>query len=111
MCAPSVIADDWITKGCHIKVNGIELAVRPDHLGRVAFRSVFSAPPPAAVNDAIRIALRDCLPNPDVRRAWIRSIEGAMVHLISQSGVLRELALGRMAELSFLKIALARIEG
>jgi hypothetical protein len=111
MCAPSVVADDWITKGCHIKVNGIELAVRPDHRGSIVFQSVFSTPSSAAVNEAIRTALRDCLPDPDVRRAWIRKVEGAMVHLISESGDLREKALGRLAELNFLMVALKRFAG
>lgn len=110
MCAPSVVADDWISKGCHITVNGIELAVRPDHLGGVMFGSVFSALPPLAVDEAIRVAFRDCLPDPNVRRAWIKRIDGAMVHLYSHSGVLREIALGRLAELKFLRVALARIK-
>jgi hypothetical protein len=110
MCAPSVVADDWISKGCHIKVNGIELAVRPDHLGGVVFGSVFSALPQLAVEEAIRMALRDCLTDARVRHAWIKRIDGAMVHLYSHSGVLREIALGRLAELHFLRIALARIK-
>jgi hypothetical protein len=29
MCHPSVISDDWVTKGFHLHVEGIELAVRP----------------------------------------------------------------------------------
>jgi hypothetical protein len=59
MCLASVVADDWITKGCHINVDGIELALRPDHNGGVVFRAVFSSPNTAAVNAAIRRAERD----------------------------------------------------
>jgi hypothetical protein len=110
MCTPSVVADDWITKGCHIQVNGVELAVRPNHLGGIVFEPVFSSVPLRMVEEAKRIALGECLPDPYVRRLWLKRIEGAMVHLISHSGVLREIALGRLAELNFLKIALRRME-
>jgi len=44
MCVPSVVADDWIIKGCHIHVNGIELALHPNHTGGAVFSSVFSSP-------------------------------------------------------------------
>jgi hypothetical protein len=109
MCAPSVVADDWIEKGCHIHVNGIELCVRPDHQGRITFKSFFAVPQDVA-DGAIRTAIDDCLPDQRVRRQWIRSIDRAMVHLYSQSGRLRALALGRMAELHFLRTALRRME-
>jgi hypothetical protein len=52
MCVPSVVADDWITKGCHIRVDRIELALRPNHLGGVVFSSVWDlAGPGRAVTD------------------------------------------------------------
>jgi hypothetical protein len=108
MCVPSVVADDWITKGCHIHVDGIELAMRPNHLGGVVFASVFSSPSEAAVDAAIYRARNECLPNDDERRQWIQNIQRAKGHLISQRGVLRTLALGRVAELHFLEIALRR---
>lgn len=108
MCVPSVVADDWISKGCHIHVDGIELAVRPDHLGGVVFRSVFSSPNDATVQTAIRRAREECLSDDDVRKRWIQSIQRAKVHLMSHSGVLRRLAVGRVAELNFLEIALRR---
>jgi hypothetical protein len=110
MCAPSVVADDWIIKGCHIHVNGIELCVRPDHRGEVIFVSFFGSVPQNSVNEAIRIASNDCLPDQRVRRQWISSIERAMVHLFSQSGELRGVALGRLAELHSLRTALRRME-
>jgi hypothetical protein len=108
MCVPSVVADDWISKGCHIHVDGIELAVRPDHLGGVVFFSVFSSPAVAAVETAIHRATEECLPDHDVRERWIDSIQRAKVHLMSHRGVLRPLAVGRVAELHFLEIALRR---
>ncbi len=109
MCAPSVVADDWIQKGCHIRVNGVELCVRPDHQSRVIFKSFFSVPQDVA-DAAIRTAIDDCLPDQLVRSQWISSIDRAMVHLYSYSGQLRAVALGRMAELHFLRTALKRME-
>ena len=108
MCVPSVVADDWISKGCHIHVDGIELALHPDHLGGVVFSSVFSSPGDAAIEAAKRRAREECLPDNDERNRWIQSIQRAKVHLISHRGRLRELALGRVAELHFLEIALRR---
>jgi hypothetical protein len=108
MCVPSVVADDWISKGCHIHVDGIELALRPDHLGGVAFSSVFSSPGEAAVAAAIHRATEECLPDNDERKRWIESIQRAKIHLMSHRGVLRPLAVGRVAELHFLEIALRR---
>lgn len=108
MCVPSVVADDWVVKGCHIHVDGIELALRPDHLGGFEFFTVFSSPPAASVETAIHRAREECLPNNDVRERWIRSIQRARVHLMSHRGVLREVAVGRLAELHFLEIALRR---
>jgi hypothetical protein len=108
MCVPSVVADDWITKGCHIHVDGIELALRPDHQGDVVFSSVFSYPAEAAVEAAKRRAREECLANRDQRKRWLESVQRAMVHLVSHRGALRELAIGRLAELHFLEIALTR---
>jgi hypothetical protein len=108
MCLPSVVADDWIVKGFHIHVDGIELVLRPDHLGRVKFVSFFSGPSDSDVKDAIRRATQECLPNADMRKRWLGSIRRARVHLISQRGALRELATGRVAEMHFLQIALER---
>lgn len=110
MCEPSAVAPDWIVKGCHIHVNGIELAVRPDHQGGVVFRSVFSSDTENAVNAAIRFAKEQCLPDPDVRSRWMRQIQRAMVFMVSERGALRRLATGRLAEIHFLRIALEKLE-
>lgn len=108
MCLPSVVADDWIVKGFHIHVNGIELAVRPNHTGGVKFSSVFSGPAEADILAAIRQATEECLPNHNVRNRWLESVERARLHLISHRGILRSLAIGRGAEMHFLQIALKR---
>lgn len=89
-------------------MDGIELALRPDHLGGIRFSSVFSYPTDAAVKAAVNRAENECLPNKDERKRWISSIQRARVHLISHRGGLRELAIDRGAELHFLEIALRR---
>ncbi len=110
MCQPSVVAPDWVVKGCHIHVNGVELAVRPDHQGGVVFRSPFSSTSDKSVEAARKIAVENCLPDPEVRNRWVRDIERAMVSMISVRGALRDLALGRLAEFHFLLIALRNYE-
>jgi hypothetical protein len=104
------VADDWVTKGFHIRVNGIELAVRPDHEGGVTFVSVFSSPEEADVQAAIRRATRECLDDGQVRTRWSESIQRAKLHLISFEGELQPIARGRLMEMRFLEIALQRYE-
>jgi len=94
------------TKGCHIHVDGIELAVRRDNRGGIVFRSVFSWPDGSVVDAAVRRAKRDCLPDDAERGRSIKSIQRARIHLISHRGELRELAVGKLAELRFLERAL-----
>jgi hypothetical protein len=108
MCQASAVASDWLTKGCHVHVDGVELAVRPDHQRGVVFRAVFSSTPEKTVDAAIKRAIRDCLSNADVRHRWIRHIEGAMTNMLSDDSALRELARGRLREFNFLRIALLR---
>jgi len=108
MCRPSVVADDWVVKGCHIHVNGVELAVRPDHHGGIVFRKVFSSTPDDAFDRAVRIARTDCLPDPTVRNRWRRDITRAMSFVRTYRGELAELANGRQLEFRFLLRALDR---
>jgi hypothetical protein len=108
MCAPSVVAEDWITKGFHFTVGGTELALRPDHLGRVAIQRVFASTKRTALEIAVRRALDECLPDREVRHRWERQIDNAMLLMAGHHGVLAELANGRLAEFNFLKIALRR---
>ncbi len=111
MCQPSVIADDWVVKGFHIHVGAIELVVRPDHTGRVVFRGFFSGDDPDDVDRAIRIAGRDCLPDPQVRDRWLRDARRAMSFLRTYRGELEARANGRLLEFRFLIRALERYEG
>ena len=44
LCKASIIADDWVVKGFHTQIDGIELALRPGHrAGMIVIRSVFSS--------------------------------------------------------------------
>jgi hypothetical protein len=110
MCQPSVVADDWVKKGCHIHVDGVELSVAPDHLGGVVFQPVFSSTGPRKLKRALRIAREICLPDPAVRRHWIRSLKQASALMLGYGGVFQEWANGRMLEFKFLVIALERFE-
>ncbi len=108
MCQASTVAPDWVTKGCHIHVNGVELAVHPDHKGGVVFKRVFSSSKTKAISAAMKAAIRRCLTNAAVRKQWVKHIDDAMLAMVSETGGLRELALGRLAEMHFLRIALLR---
>lgn len=108
MCAPSIVTDDWITKGCHIHVGDIELTIRPDHRGSVAFFPVFSATDSNLVKEAIKTARVMCLPDQHVRKRWIQRVTMAIAFMSGNQSALASLASGRMAELHFLRVALER---
>jgi len=106
MCEPSKVGEDWVTKGFHINVKGVELAVYTDHLAQVRFRAVFSFTPSKAVQKAIKIAEEKCLPNPRVRKRWIQRLQ--MARLLMMNYPNNTSANGRMLEFKFLRIAIER---
>jgi hypothetical protein len=108
MCQPSTVTDDWVTKGCHIHVNGVELNIFTNHLGEIHFRSVFSSTHENRVKQAIKTAYEVCLPDPDTRAKWIQKLKMARVYMLSCSGELASLANGRMLEFKFIRIAIER---
>jgi hypothetical protein len=110
MCRPSVVTEDWVKKGCHIHVNGVELVVRPNHLGGVVFRPWFTMTPSVRAAAAIKTAREICLPDKDMRRRWIRDIEHAALYILGYGGSLQSLANGRLLEFKFLVLALERYE-
>ena len=81
MCRPSPVSDDWVVKGCHIHVDGVELAVRPAHTPTyqdgVVFKKVFRSTSNLAFQAAARKAREECLPDPMVRARWRRALEHA----------------------------------
>src|SRR2546422_10379682 len=102
MCRPSTVTDDWVVKGCHVHVDGIELAVRPAHSPTyrdgVVFKKVFQSTADDAFQAAGRKAREECLPNPIVRARWRRALERAMTFMRSFSGELADKANGRQYE-------------
>jgi hypothetical protein len=108
MCKPSIVADDWVKKGCHVHLDEIEVAVRPDHLGGIVFRRVFSSPSDDVMASAFGRA-KDCLDDVEVRRRWHRDIERARGFMQGYTGVLARLANGRQFEFRMLLRALERI--
>jgi len=108
MCEPSKVTHDWVTKGCHIHINGVELNIYTNHLGEIDFQAVFSSTPPEQVRQAIRTVYDTCLPDPSIRRRWIQRVEMARVFMLNYPGELRALANGRMLELKFIRVAIER---
>lgn len=108
MCEPSKVTDDWVTKGCHIHVDGVELNIYTNNTGGIDFRPVFSSTAPHRLNRAMKIAYEECLPDPFMRKRWIQRLEMARVFMLSYPGELHSLANGRMLEFKFIRIAIAR---
>jgi hypothetical protein len=108
MCEPSKVTDDWVIKGCHIHVNGVELNIYTNCTGRIDFRPVFTSTPEEHVKEAIKAAFDDCLTDPDVRTRWIQRLEMARIFMLDYPGGLRSLANGRMLEFKFIRIAIER---
>ena len=110
MCQPSVVADDWVVKGFHIHIGGVELVVRPDHLGGVAFFGFFSGDDPGEMAKAVKHAETVCLPDDQVRARWARAARRATELMRTYEGEPAALANGRMLEFKFLILALERYE-
>ena len=108
MCEPSIVTHDWVTKGCHIHVNGVELNLYTDYYGRLNFRPVFSSTSGDEVIEALKIVRERCLPDPAVQRRWIQRLQMATAFMLSYAGGLHDLANGRMLEFKFIRIAIER---
>lgn len=108
MCQPSKMSPDWVVKGCHIHVDGVELNIYPDHEGGIGFREVFSKTHPRRLSAAIRKAWEVCLPDGRVREEWLHKLDMARAYMDGYEGELAEKANGRMLEFKFLRIAIER---
>jgi hypothetical protein len=102
------MSPDWVQKGFHIHIDEVELTVSPDHLGGVIFQTWFASTPSDRAAQALKIAREVCLPDPDVRKRWIRDAGRAIRYMLSFPGW--SLANGRMIEFKFLILALERYE-
>lgn len=110
MCEPSKVADDWVIKGCHIHVAGIELQMLTDHHGELFFRPVFSSSPTERVAVALREVREHCLPDPAVRKQWLLKLQMAQTFMLDYTGAWASLANGRMLEFKMMRIAIERWE-
>lgn len=110
MCRASKVTGDWVVKGCHIHIGPIELVVFPDHEGGFGFKPFFKVTPQnkKAVDEAIKAVQEECVPDPQVRKRWIRSLNQAMNYMLSFDDEPSALANGRMLEFKFLILALER---
>jgi hypothetical protein len=109
MCRISTVSDDWATKGFHIHIEGVELVMRPDHLGRIVFKKFFRSTSDASASQAIRVA-RNLLDDPQWRTRFLAALDRGSTYLLGVEGELRSLARGRTREFKFLRIALERWE-
>jgi hypothetical protein len=102
MCGPSTVTDDWVVKGCHIHVDGVELAVRPAHspnyLDGFVFKKVFRSTSDDMFQFAARKARGECLPDPTVRARWRRALERGITFVPSFPGEPADKANGRQYE-------------
>ena len=75
ICRPSAIYDDWVLKGFHVHVEGVELAVRPGHqTGMIAIKRVFRSGSVAEVDAAKRLLIEKCLSSKMVRDRWVQTL-------------------------------------
>jgi hypothetical protein len=98
----SKVAPDWATKGAHIHVGGVELAVRPGAEGAVVFKPVFSGTSAIAASRAIAQA-NAALDDPTFRDQLFRDVVRGRDYLGSQVSAQ---ARAKSGELNFLAKAL-----
>ena len=107
ICRPSALYEDWVSKGFHIHVHHIELAVRPGHkAGMIVFKRWFRRDSWSDVDAARRIAIQTCLSSKTVRDKWVQTLERARDYLNGYDGDEMELANGRKWEFRRLEKAL-----
>jgi hypothetical protein len=109
MCRISPIHDDWVKKGCHIHVGRIEVALRPNHRGRIVCRKVFAATSEETIKAASK-RVAESLEDPKWRRKLRNRLVAAMDYLLKVEGDPRPRARSRLAELHRLIIAIDRLE-
>ena len=106
MCRPSSVTDDWVVKGCHIHVDGIELAVRPTYSPTyrdgLVFKKVFRSTSDDAFQAAARKAREECLTDANVRASWRRALKRGIDFVREFSGEPADKANGRQYEFTLL---------
>jgi hypothetical protein len=106
----STVGRDWIQKGFHVKVDGIELRLITTSEGKIAFTPFFSADSGPAGQAAIKKA-EFALGDPKFRKQLYDAAERARQYLgeYPLGEALSELARGRSGEMNFIMAALLRL--
>lgn len=102
MCRPSTVTDDWVGKGCHIHIDGIELAVRPTHsltyLDGIVFKKVFRFTTDKEFRAAAKKTREKCLADATVRAQWRCALARGIEFVRSYTGEPADKANGRQYE-------------
>jgi hypothetical protein len=101
----SKVAPDWSTKGFHVHVDGVEIALRPGQDGSVVLKKVFSSTPDSAFNAASR-RMQTALGDASVRARLHRDAVRARDYL---KGLGDPRSIAKSGELSFLIKALEKM--
>jgi hypothetical protein len=109
MCRISAIDEDWADKGCHVHVGRVEVALRPDHLGGIVCRKVFSTTADWKIDAASKVVM-EALEDSKWRHKLSNRLKGAMMYLRELEGEKQAMARGRLRELRMLLVALERWE-
>lgn len=115
VCKPSVVTEDWVTKGVHIHVMGVELNIFTTHRkSGFSFRPVFSRDEKRkkkgkkVLTAALKHIREKCLPSRRIRKWWITRLEMARQYMIDYRGEHASLANGKMYDFKLIRIALER---
>ena len=108
LCDASKVAEDWVVKGCHIHIAGVELQMFPNHHAKPEFRGFFASTHPKEIEEAIRVAKNECLPDVETRVKWIVRLRMARSFMMNPHIGIPSLARGRMFEFKMLEIAIER---
>jgi hypothetical protein len=115
VCKPSVVTEDWVTKGVHIHVMGVELNIFTTHEpSGFDFRVVFSRDKKKkrkgkkVLTAALMHIRKKCLRSKQVRKRWITRLEMARQYMIDYRGKHAGLANGKMYDFKLIRIALER---
>lgn len=106
----SKISPDWASKGAHVKIHGIEIALKPDHKGGIALKSVFSKDSNTRKFSHAVKKLENSLKKTKNRKIIHKEVVKAIDYLKGMDRKTREgkLAEKKMAELHFLRVALEK---
>jgi hypothetical protein len=108
MCQISKISIDWVRKGFHLHVHGIEVVMRPDHEGGIVFKKWFRSDSDQDAHPAIKRA-KELLHDIERRRVFYREARHARDFLSHVTGKMGRNAQGKCVELTFLLAALRKL--